>query len=165
MQTELPVESCHLVNTIVDTLGTTFSINDFIAYVSQERKKDVVVVNKLIDTAYLGLCFSFNNCDLIIVVPNLSRRLYLITLLHELIHVLCGDAKHYDKVYDDATHNSILSLDMTRRDADMLYNDLPDDIKVREDIAETSASLLFEYVWRNEESVPAMVQRIYGYKE
>lgn len=165
MQTELPAESCHLVNTIVDTLGTTFSINDFIAYVSQERKKDVVVVNKLIDTAYLGLCFSFNNCDLIIVVPNLSRRLYLITLLHELIHVLRGDTKHYDKVYDDATRNSILSLDMTRRDADMLYNDLPDAIKVREDIAETSASLLFEYVWRNEESVPAMVQRIYGYKE
>ena len=165
MQTELPAESCHLVNTIVDTLGTTFSINDFIAYVSQERKKDVVVVNKLIDTAYLGLCFSFNNCDLIIVVPNLSRRLYLITLLHELIHVLRGDAKHYYKLYDDAIHNSILSLDITRRDADMLYNDLPDDIKVREDIAETSASLLFEYVCRNEESVPAMVQRIYGYKE
>ncbi len=165
MQTELPAESCHLVTTIVDTLGTAFSINDLIAHVSQERKKDVVVVNKLIDTAYLGLCFSFNNCDLIIVVPNLSRRLYLITLLHELIHVLRGDAKHYDKLYDDATHNSILSLDMTRRDADMLYNDLPDAIKVREDIAETSASLLFEYVWRNEESVPAMVQRIYGYKE
>ncbi len=98
-------------------------------------------------------------------MPRLSKRLYVITLLHELIHILCGDAKHYNKPYDDSLHASILSADMIHRDADTLYDDLPDDIRIREDIAETSASLLFEYVWRNEEFVPAMVQRIYGYKE
>ena len=165
MQVELPAESRRLVTTIVGTLGTTFSINDMIAYVSQVREKQVIVIEKLIDTAYLGLCFSFTNCDLIIIAPQLSKRLYVITLLHELIHVLCGDAKHYNKPYDKSLHTNVILADLLHRDADTLYEDLPDDIRVREDIAETSASLLFEYVWRNEEFVPAMVQRIYGYKE
>ena len=165
MQSILPIEARQLATMIASELGSTFSVNDAIAFVSGARNKQVIVLEKLVDVAYLGLCFSFTNCDLIIIAPRLSRRLYLITILHELMHIFRGEAKHYNKNYDKSIHDQIMSLDMVHRHADTVYGDLPDDIRLREDIAEAAASLLFEFVWRNEESIPAMVQRIYGYKE
>ena len=84
MQSDLPQEAYHLVSSIERKLGTAFSISDLLAYVSKERSKEIIVEELLIHTAYLGLCFSFTNCDLIIIAPRLSKRLYLITIVASL---------------------------------------------------------------------------------
>ncbi len=165
MQSDLPQEAYHLVSSIERKLGTALSISDLLAYVSKERSKEIIVEELLIHAAYLGLCFSFTNCDLIIIAPGLSKRLYLITLLHELMHILRNEAKHYDKPYDRLMHDLVLSCNMMHRDADTFYEGLPEGIRTKEDIAESTATLLFEYVWKHEESIPAIVQRIYGYRE
>ena len=165
MQSDLPEEAYQLTFQIESELGRNFSISDLVGYVAKERNKKILIIERLIHTAYLGLCFSFKNCDLIIIAPGLSKRLYLITLLHELIHILRNEATHYERHYDRDLHDEVASLDMIHRDADISYEELPKAVKTIEDIAEATASLLFEDVWKHEESIPTIVQRIYGYRE
>ena len=165
MELDLPDEAYEHAATIESKLGETFSIHDLIKYVSGERNKKIVMGEKLIHTAFFGVCFSFINCDLIIMVPGLSKRLYIFTIIHELIHVLRNEAVHYNKIYDRELHNNIFSYEGLHRGAAVLYEDLSEETKRKEDIAESTATLIFGHVWRDEESIPAMVQRIYGYRE
>jgi hypothetical protein len=139
-------------------LGTSFSIEEAIAFVEKRRRRRIVIVHKLLHMAYPGLCLSLKDVDVIFLMPNIEKigkDLYLVTLLHELVHVYLGHPERLE--IDFATFEQIEGYIPSVR-KDFIHKR-----SSREDIAETTATLLVECVKRNDEEIPSRAKRLYNY--
>lgn len=166
MAEELRGKIDDMTRMLIKALGEDFSIQSLIDFTSAKRNKKVIIIQKLIHPVHLGMCLSFRNCDLIVIAPNLGQKLYILTVIHELVHLLRGVLLiHYDRDYDDELHHSITFFHGLRKSADNFYEDCTNEVQIEEKITDGVARRLVKNALKHEASVPDLIQRFYGYKE
>lgn len=139
-------------------LGMSFSVEEAIAFVERKRKRRIIIVHKLLHVAYPGLCLSLKDVDVIFLMPNIEkigRDFYLVTVLHELVHILLGHPEQF--TIDFAAFEQINGY------IPSVHKDLIHERSFMEDTAETVATFLVECVKRKYREIPGRARRLYNY--
>jgi uncharacterized protein (UPF0147 family) len=161
MQKDIPPESHEIARIIRESIKKPkYTFHELVAFVSKVKGKPIVILEVLIHHGYLGLCFSFRNCYLVLVVPGMSKILALSTRIHELIHVYRDDVEQIDQDYDESMKEIITDHAMMRKEADGTYKDLTEEEKKIEDIVEGTALIILDDI-EEDDDVPPMVRMMY----
>lgn len=160
MRRSIPTESKIIAEMIKREMNKEqFTLSNLVGLISKQRGKDIVFLEMIVHHAYLGLCLSFKNSDVVIITPGLPRSLALSTMVHELIHVYRGDAKTIDEDYTELTRELILSFVPSYKT--VTYEDMPPERREIEDIVNGVAALLLRNI-NDDGYVPSDVRNMYG---
>jgi len=160
MRRAIPYESKSITKNIKRGMNKEkFTLSELVGYVSSARGKDLVFLEMTVHYAYLGLCLSFRNCDVVIITTGLTKPLKLSTMIHELIHVYRGDAKTIDDEYNEITRAIILSYMPPHKN--VIDDDIPPESREMEDIVNGATSLLLNHI-DDDGSVPSDIRNMYG---
>lgn len=156
MNTTIPTHMQTAIDDVVDALGPTFSIDQFVSYIEQCRGVRVIIEEKPFALGVFGLCFSLCDADVVRVTPGMPRQLWLITVLHELVHLLRNHLKERFEI----TYEQFVQRD-TSGVSTLLRSAVGDYKKEQEDEAETIATVFLSHVNAYETHVSMRVHRMY----
>ena len=149
------IEAQRIMSEVIKALGSSFSLQAMIKWVSKRRGKRIVTIEHFISTDTMGLCLSCVDFDLVVIVPGLDTATYWLAMLHELVHLLLNHAKYEHITYRQFKRTDISGYAFIAKKADIsTEGDQTEEssiyTKYEEDIAESVASLLMQCIERYE---------------
>ncbi len=77
-------------------LGAAFTLDALLHYVAQQREKSIIIVERQdLPTSITGFCVAVQDADLILLHQHLDALLRMMSILHELAHLLFGDVPRF----------------------------------------------------------------------